>query len=183
MEPLEHSAIRVYRTLTWNLYSQRRLYGLVIFEIILTIAFFYYSSGLSQEECSGISKTFLSIGKYFYLVMTIYSIMTLSSRLKVVQNSGSFIDVGSTKNKLDNTDFLFLVGWLGLNVGMVIAFIKRNNCSASNGFLWVYFIFLVGLTMIVIMSICCVGWFSFAVVEINKRQQEQNKELDQYNRL
>jgi len=183
MDPPEPAIVSIYSTLTWNLYTPRRLYGLILCNTLWTVAFFYYSSNLTEEICSGLPKTLLGIGKIFYLVATIYFIMTLAARLRMLEDMGTNIDIGPTKKKFDMTDLIFLVGWLVLNIGMIIGFFKRSECDVSSRIFVAYFVYIILIIVILSMSICCVGWFVVSVTQMNKRQQDQNRELDQYNRL
>jgi len=183
MDPPEPAIVSIYSTLTWNLYTKRRLYGLVTLNIIWTVAFFYYSSNLTEETCFGLPKTCLGIGKIFYLVAAIYFIMTLAARLRIIEDVGTMMDIAATKKKFDMTDVIFLVGWIALNVGMIIAFFKRSQCEVSNKIFVAYFIYIILIIAVLAMSICCVGWFVVSVSQMNKRQQDQNRELAQYNRL
>lgn len=183
MEHSESPIIHTFRRLVWTIYTSNRLFGLIGINALLTLAFIYVTNDLSPDECTGIPRTFLSIAKYYYLAATIYFLMTLSSRLRIMEEFSSRMEVGPTKAKLDVSDLVFLVVWLGLNTGMVVSYFCNGDCPAAYGLLLGYFIGLILGTALLVIGLCCVGWFAAAVIHSNKAQQHfgrQNREMDEY---
>lgn len=185
MPILSSAPVTLYHTLTWNLYSRSRLYALITINILLTIGFFHFFAN-SKEECKGAPRFVLSIGRFYYLIASIYLLLSLSQRLKIIDEETNNIDVSPAKKKLDYIDFVFLTGWLALNFGMMISFALRGECSTSSNFIVFYFICLMIMLLLLIMSFCCVGWFALAFTQSRERAQNTvstASELSEYQKL
>ena len=186
MDSTDSPVVSILHTLAWSTYSTARLYTLIISNMLLTILFFYFAGNHTPNECQQTPQAILNIGKYYYLSTTAYFIITLSARLRIIEESLSHLDLGPTKGKLDVGDLIFLIGWSILNVFVIIAFAKREECPAASHFLTFYFICLMVSLLIIIMSFCCVTWFAVAFTSKSEKKPKQNqsgKEMDVYSRL